>query len=206
MGPGAVTFERGSEASKLIAGPLQLLSRRMRTVPFAGPLFFYQNQFGSRVYFDELGPPWPKHPCTDQSGTRTGGSNAEPAVSPTLRSNEEISIIDAWLGHAGWDPQQEFFSTYRLTQWDAYRVLARVRAARRCLLVLDSLASERRRLYVAAPRKIASSLGVGSLVFYYRHWISHFDVQAMAPVESEVDRFSSAAAFIEAIVQGQSPA
>lgn len=29
------------------------------------PVFFYQNERGSRVFFDELGPPWPKHPCTD---------------------------------------------------------------------------------------------------------------------------------------------
>lgn len=30
-------------------------------------VFFYQNEIGSRVYFDELGPPWPKHPCTDSN-------------------------------------------------------------------------------------------------------------------------------------------
>lgn len=29
------------------------------------PVFFYANEFGSRVYFDDLGPPWPKHPCTE---------------------------------------------------------------------------------------------------------------------------------------------
>jgi len=28
-------------------------------------VFFYQSPYGGRVYFDELGPPWPKHPCTD---------------------------------------------------------------------------------------------------------------------------------------------
>lgn len=28
-------------------------------------VFFYQSPHGSRVFFDELGPPWPKHPCTD---------------------------------------------------------------------------------------------------------------------------------------------
>lgn len=28
-------------------------------------VYFYANQHGSRVFFDELGPPWPKHPCTD---------------------------------------------------------------------------------------------------------------------------------------------
>jgi hypothetical protein len=28
-------------------------------------VFFYANEHGSRVFFDDLGPPWPKHPCTD---------------------------------------------------------------------------------------------------------------------------------------------
>lgn len=28
-------------------------------------VFFYQNSHGSRVFFDHPGPPWPKHPCTD---------------------------------------------------------------------------------------------------------------------------------------------
>lgn len=31
-------------------------------------VFFYQSPYGGRVFFDELGPPWPKHPCTDNSG------------------------------------------------------------------------------------------------------------------------------------------
>lgn len=31
------------------------------------PVFFYQNLAGSRVFFDSLGIPWPKHPCTDKS-------------------------------------------------------------------------------------------------------------------------------------------
>jgi hypothetical protein len=30
-------------------------------------IFFYQSPEGGRVFFDELGPPWPKHPCTDRS-------------------------------------------------------------------------------------------------------------------------------------------
>lgn len=28
-------------------------------------VFFYQSPYGGRVYFDEMTPPWPKHPCTD---------------------------------------------------------------------------------------------------------------------------------------------
>lgn len=33
-------------------------------------VFFYQSPYGGRVFFDELGPPWPKHPCTDNSDYR----------------------------------------------------------------------------------------------------------------------------------------
>lgn len=29
------------------------------------PVFFFSNENGSKVFFDSLGPPWPKHPCTD---------------------------------------------------------------------------------------------------------------------------------------------
>lgn len=28
-------------------------------------VFFYRSPYDGRVFFDELGPPWPKHPCTD---------------------------------------------------------------------------------------------------------------------------------------------
>ncbi|EMF7449060.1 hypothetical protein V8073_003838 [Vibrio parahaemolyticus] len=34
--------------------------------PVCGALvFYYEHTNGSKVYFEELGPPWPKHPCTD---------------------------------------------------------------------------------------------------------------------------------------------
>lgn len=28
------------------------------------PVYFYESPYGGRVFFDELGPPWPTHPCT----------------------------------------------------------------------------------------------------------------------------------------------
>ena len=33
------------------------------------PVFFYKSPYGGRVFFDSLGPPWPKHPCTDNLKT-----------------------------------------------------------------------------------------------------------------------------------------
>jgi hypothetical protein len=34
--------------------------------PICGePVFYYESPYGGKVYFDSLGPPWPKHPCFD---------------------------------------------------------------------------------------------------------------------------------------------
>jgi len=54
-------------------------------------VYFYQSPDGGRVFFDELGPPWPKHPCTDNEAHRApaqavGHSYSAPAstlASPT---------------------------------------------------------------------------------------------------------------------------
>lgn len=39
-------------------------------------VFFYANRNGSRVFFDDLGPPWPKHPCTDNGMARPADCRA----------------------------------------------------------------------------------------------------------------------------------
>lgn len=42
--------------------------------PVCGALtYFYANEHGSKVYFDALGPPWPKHPCLDIARASTPG-------------------------------------------------------------------------------------------------------------------------------------
>lgn len=60
-------------------------------------VFFYQSQNGGRVFFDELGPPWPKHPCTDNSTSRP--------VSPKvwLPATSATSTGYSWFT-TGWSP------------------------------------------------------------------------------------------------------
>lgn len=64
------------------------------TCPVCGAaVFFYQSPSGGRVFFDELGPPWPKHPCTD-------------AAPPALGSRMPPARTDdppAWL-RSDWTP------------------------------------------------------------------------------------------------------
>ncbi len=48
-------------------------------------VFFYANSFGGRVYFDDLGPPWSKHPCTDNP-RRQKGIPGGPGGAPVRRT------------------------------------------------------------------------------------------------------------------------
>lgn len=40
-------------------------------------VFFYQSPYGGRVYFDSLGPPWPKHPCTTHEYIASSGTSRQ---------------------------------------------------------------------------------------------------------------------------------
>lgn len=55
------------------------------------PVFFYQSPAGGMVFFDELGPPWPKHPCTSR--------DSEPKA---LAVTKQLTNTKWEL--AGWEP------------------------------------------------------------------------------------------------------
>lgn len=76
------------------AAPFALTTRLPQSIRWATPnavcpvcgafVYFYANEFGSRVYFDEIGPPWPKHPCTDNAFHSAGASRSAGRTMPTL--------------------------------------------------------------------------------------------------------------------------
>lgn len=65
-------------------------------------VFYYEHPNGAKVYFDELGPPWPKHPCTDNGYYNT--------VAPTLLNREKRTVSENTVPHLpswrdnGWTP------------------------------------------------------------------------------------------------------
>ena len=59
-------------------------------------VYFYQNRFGSRVFFDEVGPPWPKHPCTDTvSRSSLAPLDVTTGVMRSLGAPRELDASDA---------------------------------------------------------------------------------------------------------------
>lgn len=67
-------------------------------------VFYYQNQYGSRVFFDELAPLWTKHPCTDNRapsgatrlGFRSRGARTE--IAEALRKAGATAPDEWWYG------------------------------------------------------------------------------------------------------------
>jgi hypothetical protein len=163
-------------------------------------VFFYQNQHGSRVFFDELGPPWPKHPCTDNAaGTGAIATRATGSTAPPIRSDQETSLVEQWLRSASLDPEQDFISRYELSPWAAYRMEGRFGGRRNSVMVLRRLSQQKPgRIYLRV--RGLTLLPVGTLVFYYKGWISFFDESDLRPVELEVERLRSASHFIDQLL------
>jgi hypothetical protein len=59
-------------------------------------VYFYANEHGSRVFFDDLGPPWPKHPCTDNPR-----EPATPRGAPTRRTRGMMQELITAANTAG---------------------------------------------------------------------------------------------------------
>lgn len=159
-------------------------------------VFFYQNEHGSRVFFDELGPPWPKHPCTDNSQN----SPATGPTAPPIRSGPEASLVQQWLRFSSLDPEQAFISRYKLSPWSAFELEGRFGGRRKSVVVMRHLSQERPRRIYLRVKNLPRMVRAGTLVFYYKGWISFFDESEMRSVELEVERLRSAAQFIDELI------
>lgn len=57
-------------------------------------VYYFQSQYGGRVFFDALGWPWPKHPCTDNKAAQTRQIlTLNPKRSPTAFRNKQGEIL-----------------------------------------------------------------------------------------------------------------
>ena len=202
-GFGAAYFAGRLRAIDADLGPTSSFVSPNAKCPVCGDrVYFYQNKWGSRVYFDELGKPWPKHPCIDNpmhrgSATSEGGAQQ---ITPVWRSREEVAIVEDWHLHAQQRPQQDFREKYGVSQWPAFRIVKRLKANRKAFLVLEPVSDPSARRLFLIGEKVPPAVLEGLLVFYYRNWINYMDLQVMEPAEIELRRLAGPAAFVEALI------
>lgn len=118
-------------------------------------VYFYSNEFGSRVYFDDLGPPWPKHPCMDTSspGTSVGSGErtAQARASSGIRSRVTVNSIDDSIHIPG-----------------VFEVIAVTKKGPRRVLVLQEFGGERIQIIVSPPAPPIGGIAVSQGVWL--HW------------------------------------
>jgi hypothetical protein len=73
------------------------------------PVIFYRSPYDGRVFFNPpLGPPWPKHPCTDNSGWRSpawrGGHGSLPVRAAPTSIMPATRTIEPSPQEEGWEP------------------------------------------------------------------------------------------------------
>lgn len=76
------------------------------------PVFFYRSPYGGSVFFDEIGPPWPKHPCTD---TSTFSSGVHTIGEP------QVVLKTTWLQSGKWHPLTDIWVRARHVEFDIWR-------------------------------------------------------------------------------------
>jgi hypothetical protein len=156
------------------------------------PVFFYQNEFGSRVFFDELGPPWPKHPCTDNAPPHGKARFARPVVRPVSERAEIRNLRDRdYL-----DTRAEFRGKYKKVPAGLFVIARRIQIRGGLLLVLERLGSKDGQLKYCAVDRRLEHLTEGSVVSRNRAELTFFDIGRMKPRQVGMTRIGSAKAFI----------
>lgn len=109
-------------------------------------VYFYQSPNGGRVFFDELGPPWPKHPCTDHAAARSS--------SAAVRIFTHYSVAD-----------RKPFS-WESSGWRAIQIGSSVRErGKHAVNCIDLATLERFTAYATAPVTVT-----GAVVAAIRAW------------------------------------
>ncbi|MCC2314170.1 hypothetical protein [Cellulomonas xiejunii] len=143
-------------------------------------VYFYANEHGSRVYFDEMGPPWPKHPCTQPDAapaTFVGRAHVAPGLYPFGQGQEQLALaqrVDRRNGDAS-DGQTNGDAWIVVDQW--------VDDDGTFLSLRPAYSFRRPRVWQALDPVDVST---GSVVFIASEQLSYVDMTTLEAVTAEV--------------------
>ncbi len=181
------------------AGVLRSRSARFvssnATCPVCGAhVWYYQNEYGSRVFFDDIGWPWPKHPCTDNNG-----SYSIRAERPEERTAVEVERIDAAAENLGFDLDRQFVERHGRLPWKLTVVAKSFRSQAANLIVARSLEYDGDQQFYFSFEARRRLLKPGDFFSFKRDRISLLDVTTLAPREIRIRRYRSVREFLDLI-------
>jgi hypothetical protein len=166
------------------------------------PVFFYQNEHGSKVYFDELGPPWPKHACMDVEPQRGNHKikRMQEEVQPCARPDHDIETIKSCIESLPPNLAYDYEYRYGTKQWPAATVVKRIRSGRSMFVILIFVAAGKKERVLLSCNGMPRCVKEGSIVLVGKNSASFFDLASMKPGVVSTKRIKTATRFIEEII------
>ena len=192
----SISFSRRTLSSNAPSAPRRPISHSLLApnsrCPVCGALtYFYANEHGSKVYFDELGPPWPKHPCLGAQNAIGGQRPSDAAVrSSPLPGTTQVRITSTYRTAMGPSSALQTSNVpggtfYPRPPEGPWTVLGRWAVDGGTILHMHPL--HQRRSVWAWQTLYAVLLNPGDTVFLRDGWISYFDLGRFEVVASPVN-------------------
>ncbi|QDU05475.1 hypothetical protein V6x_52120 [Gimesia chilikensis] len=168
------------------------------TCPVCGErVFYYQNDNGSRVFFDELGPPWPKHPCTETGIILAPGTQLDLTFS--IRSQAVVTEILTWQKHYRAEFESEFTTKYGTKPWQLAVITKRMKAQKQVFTIAKLLKQGRVTKVYFSCKALPKCCKSGFLIAIGKRKISFIDTVTLAPIEITINRYRGAKPFLDAM-------
>lgn len=186
---------RYAQTSKSAYSTARYLNPNARCPVCGDPVFYYQNEHGSRVFFDEVGPPWPKHQCTSQCEISAR------AVAP--RWNADIALISNWFEENGNACDAKFRRLYGHNPWQLATILKRFGSSGRVFMVLNLVGLGSMKKVFVSCKSLPRCCREGVSIAIRRRKISFMNTAVPEPREVSIERYRTASAFIEAMTSSE---
>lgn len=170
------------------------------TCPVCGDrIYYYQNEHGSRVFFDELGPPWPKHPCTDRRLSDAPLAGTQLGTTFDIRSQSDVVEIFRQQEKLGIDVESDFTTMYGTARWPLARIVTRIKSGRPVFIMATLLQQGKTTKAFFSCKSLPQCCRKGFLIAIKKRKISFLDTGSMTPLEISIVRHRGARRFLDAI-------
>lgn len=142
-------------------------------------VYYYANDLGSRVFFDHLGPPWPKHGCTDNP--RIPMPSASP---PKLR---ELALAERLLMSAQLLRESvENSHSYSSRGWKVLQVVQRSLIGQNCTIKTRHVNSKEGGPIPFNYASPVADFEIGDLLYLKGEEVEYLDKKTLQPRELRI--------------------
>ena len=155
-------------------------------------------------FFDDLGPPWPKHPCTDTQPIFARNAGAESGLTFEFRSYAEVAEIMTWQKDHGSNFETEFTDKHGTKPWPLAIIKKRIKGEGQVFLIVNLLQQGGPTKAYISCKSLLKCCKKGFLIAIRKRKISYIDPATLAPISVTITRYRGATPFLDAMSDADS--